>query len=113
MSEWSTTKQTRDERRVRIICTDGPSPRFPVIGVVEGNSYTTTWDVSGNHRLDGSTEFDLVDIPQTKFINVYEPHRIGSSNLASVLILDTRAAADDIRGENRIACLEFKVGDGL
>ena len=40
---------TRDGRAVRILCTDGPHPTYPVIGICDGDMSASYWATDGKH----------------------------------------------------------------
>ena len=67
--------QTRDGRKVRVLCTDGPG-ELPVVGFIEGNVTTTQWPVGGEYYGGALRDFDLINtpaIPRTfeRWFNVY------------------------------------------
>ena len=67
--------QTRDGRKVRVLCTDGPGD-LPVVGFIEGNVTTTQWPVGGEYYGGELRDFDLINtpaIPRTfeRWFNVY------------------------------------------
>ena len=64
--------QTRDGRKVRILCTDGPDFRAPVVGVVEGDWFITVWPSSGEHTTQEPCQRDLIPVPEevTLWVNV-------------------------------------------
>lgn len=68
--------QTRDGRKVRILCTDGPDFRAPVVGVVEGDWFITVWPSSGEHTTQEPCQRDLIPAPEevTLWVNVYESY---------------------------------------
>jgi hypothetical protein len=43
--------KTRDGRPVRILCTDGPDPEFPVVGVIPDAICTRVWTADGRFTL--------------------------------------------------------------
>ena len=92
--------QTRDGRKVRILCTDGPGDT-PIIGLVDGNSYPSIWKEGGKHA---SSPTDLVNVPETRVVWV---------NMSSVVKRhSSRKDADWWGDENREACIrvEYEVG---
>jgi hypothetical protein len=118
--------QTRDGRKVRILCTDAGGRR-PVVGLLEARhhldeSVVWRWGTQGLDRDDGS---DLRSVP-SDLVNVPEPERIGWLNIYENghgrLAGGSRADADNahmdlvFRSANpRIACIEVKYrpGQGL
>jgi hypothetical protein len=49
MIDFTKPVETRNGIPVRILCTDGPNPTFPVIGIVKGNSGVTSWALDGSY----------------------------------------------------------------
>lgn len=58
--------KTRDGRNVRLLCTDGPSKKWPVIGIIEGDEATTSWDALGSF-YGGSVAEDPADLVEQKY----------------------------------------------
>ena len=55
---------TRDGRPVRILCTDGPHPDYPVIGFIAGSKVTLAWALNGTHSLEcPNLPSDLINPP--------------------------------------------------
>jgi hypothetical protein len=71
---------TRDGRAVRILCTDGPHPTYPVIGICEGDTSTSYWAPDGEHcktiGFPGLVQFDLINPPvkQRGWVAIYTPY---------------------------------------
>lgn len=65
--------QTRDGKPVRILCIDGPSKDYPIVGVIGNNSFVSTWTSTGQWNQQGGS-FDLVEVKEKKkmYINVYQ-----------------------------------------
>jgi hypothetical protein len=118
--------QTRDGRKVRILCTDGPG-RYPVVGLVDGHPGASTWTNDGRANLGyaGEQACDLIEAPKviTGWVNMY---RYTTSIGPGGDMYATREAANHgaainrivcIHGAaiNRIACIQvsFKEGEGL
>lgn len=116
--------QTRDGRKVRILCTDFPTRNNqPIAGVVDGDcDDIMQWSADGSYigKLKTVSPLDLINIPEkhklTGWVNVYRDdfggRFIGSSHSSKSLATDY--------GAGRIACLdlskyniEFEEGDGL
>ena len=101
--DWTKPVQTRDGRKVRVLCTDGPK-RSPVIGIVDGNTYPSIWDGKGKNA---SSATDLINVPEKRvvWVNMY-PGDHGSYGY------DEKAIADDYCGLHREACIrvEYEVG---
>lgn len=67
--------QTRDGRKVRILCVDGPNDVYPVVGFIE-SSGPQTWAPDGAFRVSAGArgcDQDLVPVPVTNtvYVNVY------------------------------------------
>jgi len=124
MKPFDTTKpcQTRDGRKVRIICTDskyifGNCVPQPIVAEV-GDSFDV-WHFSLDGTFDPDCKVgpsDLINIPEkrkmTGWVNVY-PDGAG-------VILKTKSECDRNAAGDRIACLdlskyniEFEEGDGI
>jgi hypothetical protein len=103
---------TRDGRKVRILCTDGPKETYPVIGVIDGFEDISLWTIDGLGSMCLKSS-DLINSPQKRmvefWVNVY-PDRV-------CIKWDTKEQADKYEGVNRIACLyftrEITEGEGL
>lgn len=104
MIDFAKPVQTRDEQDVRILCMDGPNPDFPVVGFIDDDTKTYSWAADGVYDGGNAEWLDLVNFKPPKFVNVYS---IGAHNSRD----DADAAC--LVGQTRIACLEFKDGDGL
>lgn len=68
--------QTRDGRRVRILCYDRACEVFPIVGLVtdsDGAEYSHSWTRQGSSFLSGPNKSDLVMVPNKKegWINLY------------------------------------------
>lgn len=90
--------QTRDGRKVRILCTDRRGGLYPVVGMVmddRGIETTHCWTLSGA-LVVGESGFpnDLVNVPPPKKkvmveVRLYRAMRIGSAlNLGIVAIIE-------------------------
>lgn len=73
--------QTRDGRKVRILCTDGPNEKRPVAGFVEGYVEPTTWESCGKFSERGNT-LDLINAPERveQWVNLYRSGSVGSTH---------------------------------
>ena len=97
--------QTRDGRKVRVLCTDGPGSR-PVIGIIDGNKGPSTWCLNGAtsegwFNPDLESESALINTPATprtfeRWFNVYDTGEITSH-------VDRHDADDEIPWQTRIA----------
>lgn len=83
---------------------------WPTVGLIEGDEEygADCWTSDGEWLRSGASDRreDLVDIPQTKFVNVYPAVAIHDSK-------EEAARFGEMGRLRPIACLEFKVGDGL
>jgi len=101
--------QTRDGRKVRLLCTDGPG-EWPVIGIVEGDNDTTSWRVDGSSFRDRArTSIDLINTPAAprtfeRWFNVYRSG-VGDG-------YNTRLEADGHVLTGRIACKRVVFTEG-
>lgn len=94
--------QTRDGRKVRLLCTDGPG-NHPVVGFIDGSLYAHSWTYDGYQysRADNS-DADLINTPATprtfeRWFNVYKEN-------GSIVMHGSRFDADDeIPWDTRIA----------
>lgn len=109
--DWTKPVQTRNGIPVRILCTDGPHPVYPVLGVIEGRQYVDNWTKNGTFTGEQGHDLDLVNVLDIRggWINFYEdgscsaPHR-------------SRGVADGAANiAKRIACIyvKYTVGEGL
>ncbi len=61
--------QTRDGRKVRILCTDAKSA-YPVIGLIEdcGHEVQGTWTAGGRNHRAFETDYDLINAPTKRTV---------------------------------------------
>lgn len=62
--------QTRDGRKVRVLCTDAPG-RFPVIGLAGDAGEPSTWTLAGEFTLSGDPDMkraDLINVPEEQWV---------------------------------------------
>ena len=91
MIDFNKPVQTRDGRKVRILCTDANSA-FPVVGlIIDGGEFDTleTWDSTGCcYEKRTADEDDLINVPERveRWVNVYG-HDLGA-------VRSSRAEAD-------------------
>jgi hypothetical protein len=81
MIDFTKPVTTRDGRPVRILCTDGPSSDFPVIGIVDGwRSKINCWKINGRFLPGEETAQDLIQAKTKRegWVNIY-PDRSTSS----------------------------------
>jgi hypothetical protein len=75
--DWTKPVQTRNGRKVRVLCTDGPDSQYPVIGLIDGRLYQDTWTIHGVHFTNGVfSDLDIINTPDppvtvTGWVNVY------------------------------------------
>lgn len=60
--------QTRDGRKVRLLCVDGPFPNYPVLGYMAGNTKPCEWAACGEYVLECVGPNDLVPVPEYRAI---------------------------------------------
>ena len=78
---------TRDGRKVRLLCIDGPDDLYPVIGFVEGSEYTWEWKSDGTFGVNSRENADLVESkPRVKKTVWLHHHSDGSTVLHLSLI---------------------------
>ena len=99
--------QTRDGRKVRILCTDGPE-KFPIAGYIDGSAEPDCWRRTGawGHDADRHYQNDLVNVPTpgVVWVNVYRDGGSTSWN--------TRLKADAATSADRIARVRVEYTDG-
>lgn len=117
--DWNKPVQTRDGRKVRVLCTDRVGGLYPVIALVPdeitGEERVRSYTIHGTYsrQHSDSSNMDLVNVPIkgvfTGWVNVYidtcsKPHR-------------SKMDADFYRTIGCIACvpvtIKFKEGEGL
>ena len=64
MIDWTKPVQTRDGRKVRVLCTDGPKPDRPIVAVIEGKSIVEDWLPSGRLLHGEPYNSDLINVPE-------------------------------------------------
>jgi len=62
--------QTREGRKVRILCTDGTSTccgiEQPVVGLIEGGIQPCAWTLGGLFNPSAPSEYDLINVTPPK-----------------------------------------------
>lgn len=107
--------QTRDGRKVRIVCTDAKaSDQYPILALVEeqsGYECTVLYSESGRYRASKSDEhpLDLVNVPEAtyRWMNVYKGNQIGAA-------CQSREEADKVARSyhrNRVSIVQIKMVD--
>lgn len=58
--------QTKSGKSVRILCTDGPEPGRPIVGIIEGDKRCRSWGILGKKYSDKVLDdsLDLVNPPE-------------------------------------------------
>ena len=110
MIDFSKPVQTRDGRKVRILCTDMKGDMGDtVVGIIaEGDSEEVlTWKTDGVYNRAGDeTSCDLINVPETRvvWVNMYA-HDLSTS-------YPSKVHADRHGAPNREACIrvEYTVG---
>ena len=106
---------TRDGRKVRILCTDGPDKTYPIIGIKEGDDCPVSWKVDGSACADQTNHrCDLINHPDKRkvefWVNIYPDNTKNCVHYS-------RNGADTCSNHGRIACLhftrEYEEGEGL
>jgi hypothetical protein len=70
--DFSKPVQTRDGRKVRILCTDGATEvdgkKYPIVGLFEegGSLFPQVWGIDGSFRYEGLNSSDLTNVPPPK-----------------------------------------------
>lgn len=112
MSDFTKPVQTRDGHKVRILCTDGPDKRFPIVGYIGDAVTTSTWTREGRFYSSpylASCGLDLVQVAaqETVYANLY-PLYGGSTFYAS------REEAQRDADDNAVGLLRltFRVENG-
>jgi len=103
--------QTRDGRKVRVLCTDMKS-ETPIVGVVTqpaGKEEACWWYADGRYSLTPGHSADLINVPDTRvvWVNMYP-----ESSSAAGACHRSQAKADKYAATSRIACVrvEYEVG---
>jgi hypothetical protein len=99
--------QTRDGRKVRIICTNAglvyQGVPNPIIGTVAGLGFPMSWADDGSCTLEWGEDRSLVQVPEprTMFINVYPKDYEDTWH-------QDKNTADTYARPSRIGCVEVK-----
>ena len=104
MSKISMDKQyTYEGKPFTLLTVDRPGD-FPVVGYGGDDNDLYTFTSDGRYLVNG--RILLVEVKPTFWVNVYADHSRGS-------VYSSRERADRAAGEGRIACIQFKEGEGL
>ncbi len=102
---------TRDGRKVRILCTDGPDSEYPVIGIIGLMTSLAWWNLNGISSAF-SPGLDLINPPVKRNVEFW----VNAFEDGTFIAWDLKEKADKYYG-NRIACLhfirEYTEGEGL
>lgn len=105
MIDFNKPVQTRDGRKVRILCTDMKGGGDSVAGLIndDGEETTHSWLSDGSfisHKISDST--DLINVPETRvvWVNMYPLMRAEA--------FPTRMAANNNAGTEREACVRVE-----
>ena len=79
--------KTRAGLSVRFLCDDGPDSHYPIIGIIDGSYYVTTWTHDGlkdkNKPMHGDNLVEVKEkIRVERWINIY---RYGEENYIRVI----------------------------
>ena len=104
--------QTRDGRKVRILCTDMKA-RDSVAGVItdtDGEDTVDAWQADGHYNIStDASNSDLINVPDTRvvWVNMYP-----RTKMFKIEISPTKAEADTMSTYEREACVrvEYTVG---
>ena len=110
MIDFNKPVQTRDGRKVRILCTDMDGEPDTVVGIVgDGphNELVHSWKANGHFMFDDVEEpLDLINVPETRvvWVNMY-PDGVAS-------FYSMKEDADGRAASDRHACIrvEYTVG---
>lgn len=94
--DFSKPVQTRDGRKVRVLCTDGPNRDRPIVGFVEGDTDPSTWTKEGLYSEHGSpSPRNLINAPER--VERWVPMFCEKGHGAMAALRDSREAAIDAR----------------
>jgi len=104
--------QTKDGSAVRILCTDRQAKK-PIIALVyeEGGERHYTYYSNGRRFANGRNQRDLINIPETLWVNIYrsaDGFDLGVSSLTKDGAIFKRDSDREV-----FACIKITDGDGL
>lgn len=116
--DWNKPVQTKDGRKVRVLCTDGPDEMFPVIGIIDGEVIPRRWNLLGTKDCAyGWDDVNLINAPEkhTLWVNVW---RYKADNLFTVVDFDQAGSDRDASWAGMYKLIarihhEFHEGEGL
>lgn len=116
MTEFDPSKPVMTRGGAKVTLWDRRSKgRYPLVGVIvcdSGSEVAEQWTDEGEVHASSSviSELDLVNVPESKWMNVYEDPNITLCWLSSKEVADSAAAT---RGSRRIAITEWKASGGF
>ncbi|CAH1657715.1 hypothetical protein CHELA1G11_13012 [Hyphomicrobiales bacterium] len=116
--DWNKPVQTKDGRKVRLLCTDGPDCQYPVIGIIEGDIYPSYWMTDGNYMSTRAEDRRiLINAPEKHelWVNVWKGPE-GTILLFNFLSKKDADADADVTGRSTLVARihrEFEEGEGL
>jgi hypothetical protein len=109
--------QTRDGRKVRILCTERRQAEgWTIVGLIDGPGEDTIrcWKAGGDTWADNERLVNVPEPERTGWVNIYAP---AHGHVTGTIIFDTREQAVRMppNDPSRIACIEIKYrpGQGL
>ena len=100
---------TRDERKVRIICTDANN-EFPIIALITNDNKEVLMDYNNNGKVspDEITDLDLFFAPNIKkgWINIFKDN---NGTYTSISIYQTKNEAEEIGKESNYYISTHKI----
>ncbi len=104
--------QTRDGRPVKVLSTEGAA-LFPIVGYVDGQVRPEVWQPNGGWEpWEGPR--DLIPAPKKHvgWVNVYASSLPNAGPFILRTTLRSRADADRVACDNRIACIRVEFTEG-
>lgn len=108
MIDFTKPVQTRDGKRVRILCTDATRTQ-PVIGTIyeDVSDEIYTWSITGEWMTTKGTKYDLINVPERierdVWVNVYPEDR------SFDMVHQFKESADRNANESRLACVKIHI----
>ena len=105
---------TRDGRKIRILCTDGPNKEYPIVGYVDNDIFEYHWKSNGSYLVLRQDSNDLINPPIKRkvefWVNVYPDGM-------EMRVHKSKERADEYANHLRTECLhfirEYEEGEGL
>lgn len=101
--------QTKAQRPVRILSTEGKEP-YPIVGYIGDSPRPTAWTQEGKCHNDAPVA-NLENVPPARhvgYVNVYGDDGDGYT----YAVRKDRATADERAGDGRIACVRIEYTEG-